>query len=377
MTDIATPTIRALAACVQANVPVFLLGNPGQAKSATIRAMADAWGWHCETVVGSNRDRTDFLGTMIEVDGIVHYSQLGWAHRANAAKTTAPSRRALVFLDELTTTGPDVQKAMLRVIQERVVGETTLGDHVALVAAGNPPASAADGYDLEGPVANRFIHLEWAFNPDVWATGMLEGFDQIEYPTLTTMLGKPDPQWQATAQGLVVGFVKHQPQLLAPPPPSDPTLAGRAWPSPRMWTQAAKALGHTSPGDQDAQSLILEGAVGRAARIAFQEWAARMDLPSPEDMLDHPRDIEWGKMRTDQIFAALNALRSYLAYLELDAQDWEAGCQVAIAVASCGKPDVGLQLTSWLLNHRPPRATAPSELRDAYLTLFQDLGVMN
>lgn len=109
------PMFRALAAAVRANAPVFLLGNPGQAKSATINALADAWGRHCETVIGSNRDRTDFLGTMIEVDGEVHYSTLGWVRRLNEADS------GLLFCDELTTTAPDVQKAMLRVIQERYV----------------------------------------------------------------------------------------------------------------------------------------------------------------------------------------------------------------------------------------------------------------
>lgn len=62
------------------------------------------------------------------------YSTLGWVRRANQAD------KAIVFFDELTTAAPEVQKAMLRPLQERWVGDTRLEDHVVLIAAGNPPS---------------------------------------------------------------------------------------------------------------------------------------------------------------------------------------------------------------------------------------------
>jgi len=44
-----------------------------------------------------------------------------------------------------------VQAALLRVVLERAVGDLTLPDEVAVVAAANPPEQAADGWDLSQP----------------------------------------------------------------------------------------------------------------------------------------------------------------------------------------------------------------------------------
>ena len=120
-----TPMIRALAASIRAGVPALRVwGEPGRGKTACITSLAsDSWGWHVETVIGSIREATDFLGFGIEVDGggvgrigHVAYAPPGWARHA------AEAHRALVFFDELTTAPPSVRKAMMRILQERYAG---------------------------------------------------------------------------------------------------------------------------------------------------------------------------------------------------------------------------------------------------------------
>jgi MoxR-like ATPase len=44
---------EALGVAVAARVPVLLWGAPGTGKTATIRAVAQAMGWPCETVIAS------------------------------------------------------------------------------------------------------------------------------------------------------------------------------------------------------------------------------------------------------------------------------------------------------------------------------------
>ncbi len=128
--------MRAFAAGVRGNVPTVVWGDPGVGKTAKIGAYPAAWGFHTETVVGSIREASDFLGLPIEVDGEVRYSPPAFARRA------ADADRALINFDELTTSAPSVSKAMLRIFQKREVGELQLPDTVALVAAANPPAVA-------------------------------------------------------------------------------------------------------------------------------------------------------------------------------------------------------------------------------------------
>jgi MoxR-like ATPase len=148
------PTTRVFAASIMANVPVLLWGNPGIGKTALIELWGAEWGYHVETVVGSNREATDFLGFPADKNGVTSYLSLAWAERLREAV------KGILFLDELSTSAPTVQKAMLRVAQERYVGETKLPDTVAIVAAANPADVAVDGWDLAAPVANRFLHLD-------------------------------------------------------------------------------------------------------------------------------------------------------------------------------------------------------------------------
>ena len=100
------PHIRALAAGIRANVPTLIWGDPGVAKTATLTAFGRASGYHVETVVGSVREPSDFMGLPFEDDGVVRYTALSWAQRC------ANADRALLFFDELTTAPPSVQRAM-------------------------------------------------------------------------------------------------------------------------------------------------------------------------------------------------------------------------------------------------------------------------
>lgn len=98
--------MRAFAAGVRGNVPTVVWGDPGVGKTAKIGAYPAAWGFHTETVVGSIREASDFLGLPIEVDGEVRYSPPAFARRA------ADADRALINFDELTTSAPSVSKTV-------------------------------------------------------------------------------------------------------------------------------------------------------------------------------------------------------------------------------------------------------------------------
>lgn len=134
-----------LAAAVRAKVPVLARGEPGVGKSATINQFGVAWDRHVEAVVGSIRDAADIPGLPIDVDGVVRNAPVDWAVRCIEAN------QALLFLAELTTCPPTVMNALLRVCQERVVGDLVLPESVAIVAAANPPSMAVNGHDPVRP----------------------------------------------------------------------------------------------------------------------------------------------------------------------------------------------------------------------------------
>jgi MoxR-like ATPase len=70
--------VAALAIAVAARVPVLLWGAPGTGKTSVVRALADAAGWPCETVIASIREPADFAGlpvvTGAGADGAVAFA---------------------------------------------------------------------------------------------------------------------------------------------------------------------------------------------------------------------------------------------------------------------------------------------------------------
>ena len=123
-----TPMMRALAAAIRANVPTLLWGQPGVTKTASIEAHAAEWGFHTEVVVGGCREAVDFMGLPVEADGEVRYSKLAWFRRLEGAE------RGLLVLDEFTSIAPATMRAMVRIVQERWVGDHQLPDSTSIVA---------------------------------------------------------------------------------------------------------------------------------------------------------------------------------------------------------------------------------------------------
>jgi hypothetical protein len=197
-------------------------------------------------------------------------------------------RKWVIFLDELTCCPPAVQAAMLRLIAERVVGDEPLPEDTIIVAACNPPGIAANGHELEPPMANRVCHLRWEMDWQSWDAGMLNGlnFPEPKFPIL------PE-DWKlglSATSSLITAFRKVKPTLFDAYPAKDRAKASGPWPSPRSWTNAALCL--AAARSVDAEPIIehelLEGCVGQGAAVEFREWQDNLDLPDPEDV------IAWG-----------------------------------------------------------------------------------
>ena len=220
---------EALALTIAANLPVLLWGEPGIGKSATLAQVAAGLGIPLETVIASIHEPSDFSGLPIVGDDPaqqgVPMAPPDWAVRI------ARTGRGLLFFDELSSAPPAVQAALLRVVLERRVGSLQLPEHVRIVAAANPPASAADGWHLSPPLANRFVHLQWTHDPRIVARGLAGTWPALSVPTV-----RPERAAGALARsrGIVAGFLSARPGL-AHQLPTDAQARGGAWPSPRTW----------------------------------------------------------------------------------------------------------------------------------------------
>ena len=348
---------------VAARVPVLLWGAPGTGKTSAIRAMADAAGMSCETVIAAIREPSDFSGLPIVDQGVVRFAPPRWAQRLAEAGT------GLLFLDEISTAPPAVQAALLRVVLERVVGDLALPDDVTIVAAANPPEQAADGWDLSAPLANRFCHLDWTVEAATFAPGIVGGFPAPAVPVLPASWGHHLP----LARGLIAAFVSVRPALVLDVP-ADATRAGRGWPSPRTWEMAARLWAAASAAGASAacRAALVSGAVGEAAGIQLLTWETQMDLPDPEAVLADPESADIPD-RGDRAYAVLSAVAAAVA-ANPTIERWNAGWQV-LARAGERAPDVAAVAARVLAQCRPAGAPAPPQVK-LFAPILKDAGLL-
>lgn len=339
-------------AAARAGVAVCLWGEPGVGKSSVVRAAAEADGAHLEVVIGSIREPADFNGLPVVTDQGVRMAPPAWAVRLREAGG------GYLFLDELTTAPPAVQAAMLQVVLERTAGEIRLPDSVAVIAAANPPEIAADGWDLAPPMANRFLHLDFAPRLEDWIEGLIAGFA----PKAPGYVAEPDAGAAQVMRSLVASFLRTRPDL-DQKCPRDGSTAGRAWPSRRTWTMAADVLALLDPLDTGACLTAAAGLVGEGAAAEFMTWRALGDLPHPADVIEHPDSVSWLDTEPSRTFAILAAVVSHTTALGTQAA-WRAGWAPLAAAAKAGRADVAAMQARALMRARPGAAKPPAIVRE-------------
>ena len=355
---------EALGVAVAARVPVLLWGAPGTGKTSAIRAMAEAMGLPCETVIASIREPSDFAGLPVVTGDVVRFAPPLWATRLAEAGT------GVLFLDELSTAPPAVQAALLRVVLERTVGDLTLPDDVAVVAAANPPEQAADGWDLSAPLANRLCHLSWETSPRSIAEGLASGWAPPPVPLLPAGWTAGEP----LSKSLVAAFLQVRPAL-AIAPPDNASEAGRGWPSPRTWEMAARLWAASGAADaaEEARAALVAGSVGDGAAAEFLAWLQEMDLPDPEAVLADPASFKLPR-RPDRAYAAVAAIAAVVAADPTPAR-WAAGWQV-LGIAARSGPDVAAVAARVLVRCRPADAPLPAEVR-LFAPVLRDAGLLH
>lgn len=326
--------LEALTLAVAADLPVLLWGEPGIGKTATLNQLADGLGLPLTTVIASVHEPSDFSGLPVVGDDPavqgVPMAPPDWAVRLVRAG------HGLLFLDELSTAPPAVQAALLRVVLERRVGALTLPPGVRIVAAANPRSSAADGWELSAPLANRFVHLQWTFDHDVVIRGLGGTWPRALLPRLGFV---PLPEAVARARRAVCGFLEARPPLVHRLPDGEARRGG-PWPSPRSWDMALRLVAFaTAAGvSREVLSMLVRGTVGDGPGLELLAFLDRLDLPDPEDLLADPSAAvlpDRGDLRQATLDGVVDAVRR-----RPERSRWEAAWAVLVRAVETGAPDL-------------------------------------
>ncbi|MER6223069.1 MoxR family ATPase [Streptomyces sp900105755] len=326
--------LEALTLAVAADLPVLLWGEPGIGKTAALNRLAEALDLPLTTVIASVHEPSDFSGLPVVGDDPavqgVPMAPPDWAVRLVQAG------RGLLFLDELSTAPPAVQAALLRLVLERRVGALRLPPGVRIVAAANPRSSAADGWELSPPLANRFVHLQWAHDHEVVVRGLGGTWPRAALPRLD-----PDrlPAAVDFARRAVCGLLATRPTLVHRLPNGEMRRGG-AWPSPRSWDMTLRlvAFAHAAGSSRDVLSLLVRGTVGDGPGLELLASVDRMELPDPETLLADPAaaDLpERGDLRQAVLDGVVAAVRE-----RPDRARWDAAWALLVRALDTGAPDL-------------------------------------
>ncbi|MFI2433059.1 AAA family ATPase [Streptomyces sp. NPDC018693] len=361
--------LEALALAVAANLPVLLWGEPGIGKTAALQQLAAGLDTALETVIASVHEPSDFAGLPVVGDDPavrgVPMAPPDWAVRL------AERGRGVLFFDELSSAPPAVQAALLRVVLERRVGSLALPASVRVVAAANPPSSAADGWHLSPPLANRFVHLRWTHDPRVVARGFAGTWPRIPVPAVRA---ERMPSAVARARGVISGFLTARPGLIHRLP-ADAEARGGAWPSPRTWEMALRllAFGYAAQAGREALASALVGAVGDGPGVELLSYVEELDLPDPDQVLADPAAFSLPE-RGDRQLAFLTAVVAAVQS-STTRQRWEAGWEVLAKAVDAGVPDVAARAAYDLAALRDTDWPVPAVV-GAFVDVLQASGLL-
>jgi MoxR-like ATPase len=248
----ASAVLKALRSLVRARQPVFLWGGPGCGKSSIVHQLAALLNVPLKDVRALLLDPVDLRGLpFLGKDGRSQWATPDFLPQDGAG---------ILFLDELNAAPAMVQASCYQLVLDRKLGEYTLPDGWAIVAAGNRESDRAATTRMPTPLRNRFVHLEFEADLQEWSEWAI----------------------QTAVRPEVIAFLRFRPELL-----SAFDRDQNAFPSPRSWAFVSRIL--ESAPDKTVEHDLLAGAVGTGAATEFSAFLKMFrELPNIDAILLNP-----------------------------------------------------------------------------------------
>jgi hypothetical protein len=251
----ASAIAEALGVLVTARQPVFVWGGPGIGKSAVVKQLAEALKIPLQDVRALLLDPVDLRGLpFLGSDGRSKWATPDFLPQDGAG---------ILFLDELNAAPAMVQGSCYQLVLDRKLGEYTLPEGWAIIAAGNRDSDRGATTRMPTPLRNRFVHLEFEVDVQEWCEWAI----------------------QAAIRPEVIAFLRFRPELL-----SAFDRDANAFPSPRSWEFVSHILDSLDSKSNPAiEHEVIAGAVGVGAATEFSAFLRMFrELPNMDAILLNP-----------------------------------------------------------------------------------------
>ncbi len=249
------------------HTPVMIWGAPGIGKSQIVAQVAQKHNVPLIDIRLSQMEPSDLRGIPFREGDKVE-----WAVPGMLPDVKRHGAEGILFLDEITSAPPSVSAAAYQLILDRRLGDYEVPEGWAIIAAGNRQGDRGVTYSMPAPLANRFSHFEFELNLDDWVAWA----------------------YQNNIDDRIIAFLRFRPEMLFE---FDPTHNPVAFPSPRSWEFAHRALKKFEFNNQLRLSA-LQACVGPAAGIELDAFIRNLDqLPDINaiingEKLPAPKEID-------------------------------------------------------------------------------------
>lgn len=244
-----------LKSAIENGLKILIKGSPGIGKTELIREIGAEIGAEIVVWIASVSDPTDLKGLPANVKGNAEFLPYGDLRKLIEAKHTT-----LCFFDDIGQATPNVQAAIMHLIQAREIGSVKISDKVVFVGATNDVGQMAGVSGLMEPLKSR------------WDTIVTMESDIASWSAWARKAGVP-PE--------LIAYLNFQPAALCE---FIPTKQLTNSPNPRTWNSVAKWM---QLGVRNLEIFV--GAVGQSQAvqaIAFFDLLGK--LPPLADIIAAP-----------------------------------------------------------------------------------------
>lgn len=135
--------------------PVCLLSQPGVGKSFLVNQVAEELNMKLISISTAQKEPTDICGYPVPIGDDVLLKQIG-----SFKELTETNEPTILFLDEMLQAIPQVQSALMQLIQFRIAGDNKLSDKVKILCASNRPEDLSGVHQMNPALMDRTTPYE-------------------------------------------------------------------------------------------------------------------------------------------------------------------------------------------------------------------------